>query len=66
MADDEAATLTALKSCLSEVVEPCVGQHDGRVFKTMGDGFLAQFPSVVDALDVASWITAVSAFSAMR
>jgi adenylate cyclase len=51
MADDESATLAALKSCLAEVIEPCVGQHGGRIFKSMGDGFLAEFPSVVEGVE---------------
>src|SRR4029077_8359171 len=66
MADDEAATLTALKSCLSEVVEPCVGQHDGPVFKTMGDGFLAEFPSVVEAVACAGDIQRAMAARNLR
>ena len=53
MADDEAATLAALTSCLTEVVEPCVSRHGGRIFKTVGDGFLAEFPSVVEAVGCA-------------
>ena len=66
MADDEAATLAALKSCLSEVVEPCVGQHDGRIFKTMGDGFLAEFPSVVEAVACAGDIQRAMAARNLR
>ena len=41
MAEDESGTLAALKSCVTEVIEPAVGQHTGRIFKTMGDGFYA-------------------------
>jgi class 3 adenylate cyclase/pimeloyl-ACP methyl ester carboxylesterase len=66
MADDEAATLAALKSCLSEVVEPCVGQHDGRIFKTMGDGFLVEFPSVVEAVACAGDIQRAMAARNLR
>ena len=66
MADDEAATLSALKSCLSEVVEPCVSQHDGRIFKTMGDGFLAEFPSVVEAVACAGDIQRTMAARNLR
>jgi class 3 adenylate cyclase/pimeloyl-ACP methyl ester carboxylesterase len=58
MADDEAATLTTLKACMAEVVEPAVGRRGGRIFKTMGDGFLAEFPSVVEAVSCAGDIQA--------
>jgi class 3 adenylate cyclase/pimeloyl-ACP methyl ester carboxylesterase len=50
MADHETATLAALKGCMSEVVQPAVSRRNGRIFKTMGDGFLAEFPSVVEAV----------------
>jgi len=56
MAEDEAGTLAALKSCVSEIIEPTVGQHHGRIFKTMGDGFLVEFGSVVEAVSCAGAI----------
>jgi adenylate cyclase len=53
MAEDEAATLSTLKSCMAEVVEPAVSRRGGRIFKTMDDGFLAEFSSVVEAVSCA-------------
>src|SRR5262249_37787546 len=35
---------------LRELVEPKVAEHHGRVVKNTGDGFLAEFASVVDAV----------------
>jgi len=46
---DEEGTLRALKGHLS-VLEPVIGINGGRVVKSTGDGFLAEFPSVVDAV----------------
>ena len=51
MAEDEAGTYDALRSALSEVVVPIVQRHSGEVFKTTGDGFLAAFGSVGQALE---------------
>jgi adenylate cyclase len=50
---DEAGTLTALRGLLKEVVEPAIKRHRGRVAKLMGDGLLAEFASVVDAVAAA-------------
>jgi adenylate cyclase len=50
MAADEAATLAQLRAVRLEIVGPLVNEHEGRVFKTTGDGFLAEFSSVVQAL----------------
>ncbi len=50
---DEAGTLTALRVLLKEVVEPTLRRHRGRVVKLMGDGLLAEFASVVDAVSAA-------------
>ena len=33
-----------------ELIEPCIAEHRGRVFKTTGDGLLVEFASVVDAV----------------
>jgi class 3 adenylate cyclase/pimeloyl-ACP methyl ester carboxylesterase len=66
MADDETATLAALQSCLTEVVEPRVGRHGGRIFKTVGDGFLAEFPSVVEAVGCAGDIQRAMAARNLR
>jgi adenylate cyclase len=51
MAENEATTYSALRSVFDEVIEPAIKRHGGRTFKSSGDGFLAAFPSVNDALD---------------
>jgi adenylate cyclase len=56
MRADEAGTLAAMKALWSEVVQPSVRAHRGRVFKLMGDGMLAEFASVVDAANAAQAI----------
>ena len=50
---DEAGTLARLTALRDDVFLPAVTAHHGRVFKTMGDGFLAEFASVVQALTCA-------------
>ena len=50
MGADEEGTLAALTAHLTELIEPCIAEHRGRVVKTTGDGLLAEFASVVDAV----------------
>ena len=50
MSMDEAGTHARLKALREQVVEPQIAQYHGRIVKLMGDGILAEFPSVVDAL----------------
>jgi len=65
MRADETATLAAMKGLWSEVVQPSVRAHRGRVFKLMGDGMLAEFGGVVDAANAAEAIqTAANAQAA--
>jgi adenylate cyclase len=53
MAEDESGTYNQLRAALDEIVRPALERHGGRVFKNTGDGFLASFPSVNEALDAA-------------
>ncbi|MCG5481748.1 adenylate/guanylate cyclase domain-containing protein [Sinorhizobium alkalisoli] len=53
MSEDESSTYAALRAAFSELINPLVKKHGGRTFKTTGDGFLATFPSVNEALDAA-------------
>jgi adenylate cyclase len=53
MAADEEGVVSRLRAIWSEVVKPMVRQSDGRVVKTMGDGFLAEFQSPVEAVRAA-------------
>ncbi|UES60015.1 adenylate/guanylate cyclase domain-containing protein (plasmid) [Roseibium aggregatum] len=53
MAERESAVHNQMRSALSEIIAPTVESYRGRMFKTTGDGFLAAFPSVNDALDAA-------------
>jgi class 3 adenylate cyclase/TolB-like protein len=50
MERDEDRTLTRLKAHRREFVEPLIAEYQGRIVKLMGDGLLAEFTSVVDAV----------------
>ena len=47
---DEMGTLNRLANARREVIDPRIAAHRGRIFKLMGDGILAEFPSAVLAL----------------
>ncbi|RVG85192.1 adenylate/guanylate cyclase domain-containing protein [Sinorhizobium meliloti] len=53
MEKDEAATFERLRTRRTELFEPEIARHHGRVFKLMGDGLLAEFGSVIDAVECA-------------
>ncbi len=46
---DEARTLADLRALRRELIDPKVAEHGGRIVKTMGDGLLLEFSSVVRA-----------------
>jgi adenylate cyclase len=50
---DESGTLAKLASVRSSVIDPQIATHGGRVFKTTGDGLLAEFTSGVQAVQCA-------------
>ena len=50
MGGDEEGTLERLKGHRRELVDPKIAEHHGRIVKTTGDGLLAEFASVVDAV----------------
>src|SRR5262245_66568354 len=53
MEKDEAGTYARLKAGRQELFEPEIHRHHGRIFKLMGDGMMAEFGSVVDAVECA-------------
>jgi adenylate cyclase len=60
---DEEGTLGRLKMLRAEVIDPQIAGHRGRIVKTTGDGLLAEFASVVDALRCAAEMQAAMAES---
>jgi len=50
MGTDEEGTHERLKAHLGELVNPKIAEHRGRIVKNTGDGLLAEFASVVDAV----------------
>jgi adenylate cyclase len=50
MGADEEGTLARLKVLRRDLLDPKIEEHRGRIVKTTGDGLLAEFGSVVDAL----------------
>jgi class 3 adenylate cyclase len=62
MGADEAGTMARLERVKAQTLVPLIAQYHGRVVKLMGDGFLVEFASVVDALTCAlAWQEAVEA-----
>ena len=51
---DEAGTHAAWKSHRTELIDTKIAEYQGRVVKHTGDGFLAEFPSVVNAVACAA------------
>ena len=47
MGVDESGTLQALRAIRSELIDPTLAAHNGRLVKTTGDGLLIEFGSVV-------------------
>jgi adenylate cyclase len=56
MGADEEGTHARLQVHRRELVDPKIREHFGRIVKTTGDGVLAEFPSVVDAVRCAAEI----------
>src|SRR6201993_951004 len=54
MGADEEGTLERLKAHRRQLIDPKITEYHGRIVKTTGDGLLAEFPSVVDAVRCAA------------
>ena len=66
MGADEQGTLSRLRAIRGEIVDPKIAEHRGRIVKTTGDGLLAEFQSVIDALRCATeWQAAMPASGAI-
>ena len=50
---DEAGTRARFNAHLNELIEPAIADKQGRIVKTLGDGLLVEFASVVDAVQCA-------------
>src|SRR3984885_10726236 len=46
---DEERTIARLRALVGDLIEPAIAAHHGRIVKRTGDGFIAEFRSVVDA-----------------
>jgi adenylate cyclase len=53
MGADETGTLATLRAHRSELIDPLIEKHGGRIVKTTGDGLLLEFPSVIAAVEFA-------------
>ncbi|WP_436643164.1 adenylate/guanylate cyclase domain-containing protein [Microbaculum sp. FT89] len=53
MRADEEGTIERQKALRRDLIDPEIAGHGGRIVKTMGDGLLVEFPSVVDAVKCA-------------
>jgi len=56
MRENEPGALALLQKHRSEVIDPAIEKHHGRTVKLMGDGLLAEFASVVEAVNCAAEI----------
>src|SRR5437763_14756893 len=56
MGSDEEGTLAALNSVRRDIVDPNIADYRGRIVRSMGDGLLVEFNSVIDAVQCATAI----------
>src|SRR6185295_18327632 len=56
MGTDEAGTLAVLNTLRTDFIDPRIAAHQGRIVKLTGDGMLAEFASVVKAVECAAEI----------
>ena len=47
---DEDRTLSRLRGLRSDLIDPTIAVHNGRIVKRTGDGSIVEFRSVVDAV----------------
>src|SRR5271165_7076720 len=50
--EDEERTLSRLRGLRSDLIDPAIAVHHGRIVKRTGDGNLIEFRSVVDAAEL--------------
>ena len=48
---DEESTLLRIKTLFQGFIDETVRAHEGNIIKTMGDGFLAEFASAINAVN---------------
>ena len=53
MGANEKGTLAALKAHRVALIDPLIAAHKGHIVKTIGDGLLLSFPSIVEAVSCA-------------
>jgi adenylate cyclase len=56
MGANEVGTLTSLKAHRAELIDPAIAAQNGRIVKLTGDGLLAEFTSVVNAVECATQV----------
>ncbi|APH71040.1 GFA family protein [Aquibium oceanicum] len=66
VANDEEGTLARLERLVNNVITIQIEAHRGRVFKTLGDGVLAEFSSTIEAIHSAIGIQKMAALDAHR
>lgn len=50
---DTDGTVAAWQAACADIIDPTISEHSGRIVKRTGDGFLAEFPTVQDAVKCA-------------
>ena len=54
MGSDEVGTIARLKARRADTIAPVIAAYRGRIVKEIGDGFLVEFASIVDAVQCAA------------
>src|SRR5215468_4673698 len=66
MERDEEGTFARVQELRRKIIEPKIAEHHGRLIKTTGDGFLAEFASPISATRAALAIQAEASRGALQ